>query len=128
MNVIERLQAIRVFNTHDVLLRFGGEKDVALVFQGSGGDARDLTVHGTKVYSPRFKTSPDSPWYDNGMKFFIGKQAESMLAAKAWASAQYGIMHWAPCPTDKNAKIPKRVRQVVLAALADAAPEPGESA
>ncbi len=50
----------------------------------------------TQVYSPFFKTDPNSSWYDYGNKTFSGNRAESFQKAKAWASMTYGIVDWKP--------------------------------
>jgi hypothetical protein len=50
----------------------------------------------SQVYSPFFKTDPNSAWYDYGHKTFIGNRAESFPKAKEWASEQYGITDWLP--------------------------------
>jgi hypothetical protein len=50
----------------------------------------------SQVFSPFFKTDPDSAWYDYGNKTFSGNRAESFPRAKAWASDTYGITDWKP--------------------------------
>ena len=51
-----------------------------------------------QVYGVGFKTAPDAPWYDHGMKTFVmysPKEKEDVLqAAKAWCLAEYGILEW----------------------------------
>lgn len=50
----------------------------------------------SQIYSPFFKTDPESAWYDHGNKTFTGSRATSFPKAKAWASETYGITDWKP--------------------------------
>ncbi len=115
----EALRSCAIFNTHDILLRFGvkGKTDVAAIYYPA--QARMVLGNRTSVYSPSHNTDPDSAWYDNKRKSFPGRIAESMPAAIAWASERYGITKWAACPTSKTTKIPVSVRKAALAILSD---------
>jgi hypothetical protein len=94
----DALNALRVFNNHDLLMRFGEARDVAVEYHprdaGAGGP-------GVSVFSPRFETHPGGFWYDRGREQFstFGRtRHEAIRKAKTWASKQYGIEHWAPSP------------------------------
>lgn len=47
-----------------------------------------------QVIRPGYRTDPGAHWTDGGNKTFNGVSSESVPAAKAWASAQYGIKNW----------------------------------
>lgn len=92
----DTLREMRVRNTHGILKRF-----VVLDVTSIGctyAPAERLRPHKSRVYSPFFKTDPDAAWYDYGCKAFVGKRAESMPQALAWATDQYGVSEWAPSP------------------------------
>jgi hypothetical protein len=112
----DQLRAIRVFNTHELLLRFGVPgRDVGLTYYPP--ETRSVRPNMTKVYSPTFKTNPKAHWSDYFCKVFIGNRAESMPEAQAWASEQYGITEWAPDPTSRGGKVPKYVVDAAKAAV-----------
>jgi hypothetical protein len=105
----ERLRAAGIINTWDILTKFAAEGlDVACDFSGKG-PARSYECAKTRVWRPKHKTDPNAAWYDYGRKTFVGTREESMPLALKWASEKYGITQWVPCPTDRNAKIPKEV-------------------
>lgn len=104
----ETLRASRVFNTWDLLRRFGDKgKDIAVSY--STGST--VGVHGTKVFSPSHETCPGAPWYDYNTKRFTGKRTESLEPALAWAQETYGISEWVVCPFDRYAMVPAYVRE-----------------
>lgn len=116
MKTIDVLRALKVYNTHELLLRFDAtQKAVACQYCKSGGGYG----HGTEVWSPRFATDPKAHWTHANRKLFTGKRSVSMPAAVAWATGKYGITEWAADPTDPNTKIPKVVRDAALAAVRD---------
>ena len=106
----ELLRSHRVFNSHELLLRFGYKTDVAVLFTaGMGGLASVANPKGARVFSPRFKTDPDAHWTHNGCKFFPGKKTMTVPAAKEWASKEYGIAEWTENPLSKDEWVPKSV-------------------
>jgi hypothetical protein len=112
----ERLRAIGVSNTHELLRRFAPKgMDVACMYYPA--EPRACRGRATKVYSPSHKTDPEAAWYDRGQKSFGGERERSMAEAVAWASQRYGITGWATCPTDRTAKIPATVRERALDAV-----------
>jgi hypothetical protein len=72
------------------------------------------------VFSVWFETDPKAHYSDNGCKSFAGNRAESFPEALAWASKRFGVKAWVNCPSDVNAKIPKRVYDKMVQALAEA--------
>lgn len=113
MTVRDRLRSLKLYNTHDLLVRFGDRgRDVAVFYYP--GEARGLCYRAA-VYSPSHRTDPHSAWYDQKQKTFSGPRRESVPAAIAWASARYGVEDWAVCPLDPSAKIPQYVRDRALA-------------
>ena len=129
MKTIDALRAMKVYNTHELLLRFDAtQMPVACQYvPASLGNP----VGGTQVWSPRFATDPKAHWTHATRKLFTGKRSVSMPAAVAWATTKYGITEWAADPTDPNTKISKAVRDAALAAVRDhlkgAAPHRGEA-
>lgn len=92
-----------IINTYDQLRAavkaglIAKEKAVAVSYNprpsGRMGIAR---CNKSTVYSPFFKTNPNSAWYDYGNKTFTGNRNASFLLAKIWASETYGITEWKP--------------------------------
>lgn len=114
----EGLRAMGIFNTHELLKRFGVKgKDVAVSY--CPPLPRMVQAARSYVYSPSHKTDEQAGWYDYGRKAFIGKQAESMPRALAWASELYEIDEWAPDPTSRGSKVPKYVADAARAAVND---------
>ena len=106
----DALRAIRVFNTHGIMFRFGGERDVAICYHPTES-GRACSPAKAVVLSPHFKTDPESAWYNYGNKAFVGNRKLSVPAAKAWAAKHYGITEWAADPTDRSNLIPAHVRK-----------------
>jgi len=102
----DKLRKMGVYNTHDMLTHFRvrGISPIACVYFQS----ETMRSGRSAVFSPFRKSDPDAPWYNYGKKTFVGKRAESMPKAIAWATEQYGIEEWAPCPFG-GAYIPKAV-------------------
>lgn len=126
--LVDQLHALRIVNTHDLLRRFADKgQDVACCWCGHG-DSRSVRAHGAHVYSPSHKTDPTAHWTDYGQKRFGGPRDEALPAALAWASEKYGVAAWAVDPTDRNARVPKVVRERAEAAVkaADQPPSPTE--
>lgn len=106
--IADQLRELRVFNTHEILSRFGAKGlDVAALYVTPS--ARSVMARATMIYSPSHQTNPNAAWYDNGCKSFVGTKEKSMPKAIAWASEKYGITEWATCPFDRSAKIPAEV-------------------
>ena len=119
MKTADRFRSIKVFNTHELLLRFGekGKTDVAVSY--TAYEARSMRGNATTIYSPSHKTDPNGAWYTYGHKSFVGNRAESLPEALAWASDRYGIPldDWVPDPTQRGSYVPRDVREKALAAL-----------
>lgn len=87
-----------IINTHDQLVAavkagvIAKEKAVAVCY--SPGASRRCEPHKATVYSPFFKTDPKGHWANHGSKAFVGKRAESVPAALAWATKRYRIKEW----------------------------------
>lgn len=115
----EALRGIGVFNTHNLLTRFGVKgKDIAVVYcpspPGRMGIGRpDKTI----VMSPSHKTDRGAHWTHNGCMAFSGKKTESMPKAIDWATDRYGIEKWVADPTDRSAKIPEYVLEAAKKAV-----------
>jgi len=114
-----QLQELKICNNYGLLTRFGKKQDVVCEYVLRVPHA--CTCNRTQVWSPRFKTDTKAPWYDYGMKTFLGNRAESMPEALAWASQEYSITEWAPSPF--GGKIPKTVLDRAKAAVKAAAKE-----
>jgi len=114
----QQLEALRIFNTHGILERFG-ERGTAVAVAYHPGESRRCECDKSIAFSPFFKTDPKAAWYDHGQKVFIGKRSESLPQALAWASETYGIREWTTCPTDVSAKIPKYILDRAKAAVQD---------
>ena len=95
-----------IHNTYDLLRKFGEQgRDVAVDYSQSDR----MRLGGAHVWSPTFRTNPDAHWLDYGKKRFSGRRAESLPAAKAWASEKYGIEEWSPCPCIHGAYVPSYI-------------------
>ena len=115
----DALNALRVFNNHDLLVRFGEDRDVSVEYHAP--DRRSIGTPGAVVYSPRFATDPSAAWYDHGRKRFPAfgtTRHGATRQAQKWASEQYGIEHWAPSPFGGyvGAKVRMRAEAAVRAA------------
>ena len=115
----KELREIEVFNTHGLLMRFGGKKDVAITY--SGYDRIFRLSAGARVYSPHMQTDPNAHWQQNGQKFFTpytsGSKKGAIEAAKDWCREQYGITEWDRNPTQRDSLIPKHVLEAAKAAV-----------
>lgn len=108
-------EQFKIFNTHGLLSKFG-DKDRDIAVSYTAPDQRSVMANGSAVWSPSFKTDPQSAWYDHGKRTFVGNRAESMPRALKWATETYGITDWAPCPFG-GAKVPKYVLDRAKAAV-----------
>lgn len=102
----DALRELNVFNEHNLVSRFGGPRDVYVIYT-----PYEPRIGGAyaQVISPHFKTEPTGGyWAHYGHKTFIGNKAESMPKAIEWATEHYGIAEWAPSPF-RGAKVPKHV-------------------
>jgi hypothetical protein len=106
----EALRAARIVNTHGMLLRFGGQSDVAILYHPTE-NGRGGRYARAQIYSPHFKTDPQSHWMDNGYKTFSGSRDKSIPEAMDWVARQYGITEWLPDPTDRSNLVPAHVRK-----------------
>lgn len=111
MKMIDKLREANIYNTHEILVKFGKPKinDIAISYRPPDR----MRVSGTAVWSPSHKTDPAAPWYAYGNKFFSGRKTESLPAAKNWAIKKYGIDQWSACPTDRSTFIPNILREAV---------------
>jgi len=114
---VDDLRELGIYNVSGMLERFAEKgKDVACCF--TPWAAREMRGNVTHVYSPSHKTNPEAHWMDRGRKAFYGNRKRSMPEAVAWATKQYGVSDWAPCPTDpQSVRIPKVVRERAMAAI-----------
>jgi hypothetical protein len=117
----KRLRAIGVVNSVDLLKRFGGPRDVALLYHATDNSRGGTYAH-VSVYSCHHDTQPDAPWYQHKSKWFVGLRSQSMPLAEAWASAKYGIKEWGVDPTSPGSRVPMHIRKAALAALKEAKP------
>lgn len=86
----DALRERKIFNTHGLLAEFGeAGKDVGVMFNSA--DHRSCHPACSHIYSPSFKTAPNSPWYDYQQKSFVGIKRESHPKALAWAEETYGV-------------------------------------
>jgi hypothetical protein len=113
----ERFRAVKIYNTHDILKLAGACDKMAIACSYSPSDGTGFGCSKSTVWSPHFKTNPDSSWYDYGCMTFVGKRVESMPKALAWASNQYGIKEWVNCPMNTTDKIPQHVLAIATAWL-----------
>ncbi len=91
----EALRALRIYNDHALLKRFGEKgRDVWLGYSPPGR----AEAQKTRVMSPSHKTDPKAHWTNDGCKTFVGRRAESMPKAMAWASANYRVDEWVSSP------------------------------
>ena len=121
----DRLRKVGVINTHDLLKKFGvpGKTDVAVHYYRP--EPRMVRGPHSNVFSPSHKTDPQAHWSDHGCKAFTGNRAESSEEAIAWATEKYGIKEWVPDPTGMAVRVPKSVRDAVMAALEKVENDPG---
>lgn len=114
--VRERFRVLAgVFNPHNFVTRFGekGVDDYVISYYGPGR----ATAARTSVWSPHRQVAPKGHWQDYGAKAFVGSRRSSQPEAIKWATAQFGLTEWVPCPADPTALIPKAVRDRGLAWL-----------
>lgn len=114
--VRERFRVLAgVFNPHNFVSRFGekGVDDYIITYHGPG---RAMAAR-TSVWSPHRQVAPKGHWQDYGAKAFVGARRGSQPEAIKWATAEFGITAWVPCPADPTALIPKTVRERGLAWL-----------
>ena len=111
----DALRAIRVYNDHELLVRFGQPRDVMLSYRPP--ESRACRPAQTHVYSPRFETDPKSAWYDYGQKSFGGNAKDSMPKARAWAAKQYGDQDWVASPFGRYTQVPRRVVEAARKAV-----------
>ena len=120
MKVTDQLAALhrlKIHNPHNLLSRFGDrEHDVCVSY--APASTRMAGASGARVFSPFFDAAPDAPWYDYKQKKFVGRMAEALPKAKAWAEEQYGATEWVNFPGSRNSYVPKRVLDRALAAAA----------
>ena len=105
----EALRAHKIINVWDLLKRFGDQgRDVGVYYHArpSGRMGMAQCCH-SQVFSPTFLTAPKAPWYDEGLKTFVGDRAESFPAAIKWASETYNIQEWVPF--GPGSRVPKYV-------------------
>ena len=109
--ISDTLRLHQVYNTHDILKKFGEKgKNVSVSYSPvPSGRMGMCECDHTSVYSPSFQTDPKAHWKNQGCKTFVGNRARSFSEALAWASTTYGIQEWASCPTDGRTRIPKDV-------------------
>lgn len=87
----EILREHKIYNSHDICRVFGGK--IYLTYHAP--DGRRCMSAKWVAQGVGIKTDPDGPWYNNGMKTFIGKMRSPALdEAKRWANEQYGISDW----------------------------------
>lgn len=91
----DALKLIGIHNNHNLLARFGVERDVWVDYYPESGRAGSRC---SMVYSVTHKTDPKSPWYSYGNKAFYGKKANTFPLAQKWAEDTYGITEWAVSP------------------------------
>ena len=103
-----QLREHKIFNTWELLKSFGDEeKDIAVQYYTT--EPRSARCASTKAWSPSFNTDPDAAWYNYKKKTVTGNRKESFEKAKVWASAEYGIEEWVPCPMIRGTHVPKYV-------------------
>jgi hypothetical protein len=100
----------RIINTHDQLkaaVAAGWAKRVAISICYSAPDrsnSRDISVPKWSVFSPFFKTDPESAWYDYGYKTFLlpmvnkghkERKDAALKEAMEWVAEHYQITDWA---------------------------------
>lgn len=87
-----------IINTHDQLkeaVKLGFiQQEMAVAISYRRGEPKMCTTNKSSIWSPYFKTDPDSAWYDYGNLAFIGKKTESLPKAIDWATNKYGIIEW----------------------------------
>ena len=104
----DQLREHKIFNTWELLKAFGDKgKDISVQYYSAV--PRSVRCASTQVWSPSFNTDPDTAWYDYQKKTFSGTRKESFEEAKKWASAEYGIEEWVPCPMIRGTHVPKYV-------------------
>lgn len=117
-STVDRFRALGVFNTHEFALRFGtkGVDDYVVTYRPY--ESRTLSGNETSVWAPGRKLNPAGHWQNYaGGKIFHGPRAVSRPLAVAWATTEFKITDWAPCPVDPSALVPKTVRDRGLAWL-----------
>ncbi len=113
----DRLRAVGVFNTHELLTRFAAPgRDVSLRYESPV----------VLAWSPSHETDP-AAWYHHGQRvFFSGPgvlgldgRREAFERARAWALGRYGIPAdgWATDPTDRGTLVPREVREAALESI-----------
>lgn len=107
----DALSAMRIHNNHNLLSRFGGERDVWVEYVPPDR----VRAQKSAVYSITHQTDPNASWYDHGNKTFVGNRARSLPVALAWATETYGITEWAASPF--GGKVPAHVLAKAKAAV-----------
>jgi hypothetical protein len=115
MRLIDRFQAIKIFNEHNLLSVFGEKMDVVCSYHRA--EPRSPFGCYTSVWSPKFNTDPKGAWFHHGQKSFSGRISESMPQAIEWATSKYGITEWVVSPFGRTAKIPASVLKKAMAHL-----------
>jgi hypothetical protein len=88
-----RLQEHGIHNSWDVCSKGGGRVYVDYHARGK------VDPPGWHVIGIGFDTDPNAHWSDYGRKSFSGTmRSAALLAAKSWASGNYGIVQWVRDP------------------------------
>ena len=112
----EKLRAIRIFNNWDILVRFGDINDVSIEYhRPAEGRMGWCETRHTRVWSPHQNPRLKIVGLKSGTsKDFQGSRSESLPAALAWASNEFGHTY---VPSPHGGYIPKHVLTKIKAAL-----------